>query len=227
MGPSHPSFHFFDREAERSIVDRRLPHWSQAGTVCFITWRTADSMPAEVVQRWHEDRCRRLRQHGIDPNDPLWADKLQARDPKLARSLLKEFWNRWHDELDACRGACVLRRPELAGIVAGSLHHVDGDRYLLLDFVVMPNHAHLLVAFPDEGSMLAQCESWKHYTATQINRRLGQRGRFWQQDGFDHLIRSEEQFEYLRNYIAQNPKKAGLTAGEYAHYSKPLEDGGG
>jgi type I restriction enzyme R subunit len=182
-------------------------------------------MPAEVVQRWQGDRTRRLREHGIDPADPLWREKLQVRDPKLARSLLKEFWNRWHDELDTCRGACVLRRPELSGIVARSLHHFDGDRYLLLDYVVMPNHAHLLVAFPDEGSMLAQCESWKHYTAAQVNRRLGQRGRFWQQDGFDHLVRSEEQFEYLRDYIAQNPKKAGLLVGEYAHYSKHLEDG--
>jgi putative transposase len=137
---------------------------------------------------------------------------------------MKAFWNRWHDELDACRGACVLRDPLLARIVADSLHHFDGDRYLLLDFVVMPNHLHALVAFPDEDGMLAQCESWKHYTATQINKRLNRRGRFWQQDAFDHLVRSEAQFEYLRDYIAQNPLKAGLRAGEYIHYSKALED---
>jgi len=78
------------------------------------------------------------------------------------------------------------------------------------DFVVMPNHVHLLAAFPDEGSMLAQCESWKHYTATKINRFLGRSSRFWQQDGFDHLVRSVEQFEYLRAYIADNPRRAHL-----------------
>src|SRR5262249_17483723 len=110
------------------------------------------------------------------------------------------------------------------GLVATSLHHFDGERYVLLDFVVMPNHVHILVSFPDEEAMLAQCESWKHFTATQINRRLKQRGRFWQQDAFDHLVRSGEQFEYLRCYIAENPKKAGLRSGEYAHYSKQLPD---
>jgi type I restriction enzyme R subunit len=91
---------------------------------------------------------------------------------------------------------------------------------LLLDFIVMPNHVHILVSFPDEQAMLAQCEGWKHYTATQINRRLKQRGRFWQQDAFDHLVRTEKQFEYLRRYIAENPAKAGLRPGEYVHYSK-------
>jgi putative transposase len=69
--------------------------------------------------------------------------------------------------------------------------------------------------------MLAQCESWKHFTATRINRVLGRKGRFWQQDGFDHLVRSVEQFDYLRRYVAENPSRAGLGPGEYLHESKP------
>ncbi|MBI3823733.1 MAG: transposase [Planctomycetes bacterium] len=91
------------------------------------------------------------------------------------------------------------------------------------DFVVMPNHVHMLAAFPDQKAMLAQCESWKHFTAVPINRRLGRKGRFWQQDAFDHLVRSEEQFWYLRDYIANNPVQAGLRPSEYMHYSKPLD----
>ena len=105
--------------------------------------------------------------------------------------------------------------------MADSLLHFDGDRYDLTDFVVMPNHVHVLVAFPDESSMLAQCDSWKHFTTTQINRALGRKGRFWQQDGFDHLVRSVEQFEYLRRYIAENPRRANLQLGEFRHFSKP------
>ncbi len=213
---------FFDREAERRVVERNLPHWSQAGTVCFITWRAHDSMPSTVLDQWHNDRVRWLTENGIDSTDSLWYQNLQSQHPNLALTFRKEFWNRWHDALDAGHGECVLRQPGLAQIVATSLHHFDADRYLLLDFVVMPNHAHVLAAFPDAYGLLAQCESWKHYTATQINRRLQRRGRFWQQDGFDHLARSEEQFAYLRDYIARNPTKANLHAGEYVHYSKPL-----
>jgi type I restriction enzyme R subunit len=110
----------------------------------------------------------------------------------------------------------------LATIVADSLKHFDNIRYILTDFVVMSNHVHLLAAFDDPEQMLAQCESWRHYTAVKINRRLGRHGRFWQQDGFDHLVRSMEQFEWLRRYVAQNPATARLTPGEYLHDSKPL-----
>jgi hypothetical protein len=32
-------FHLFDHDADVAIVHRKLPHWSQPGTVAFITWR--------------------------------------------------------------------------------------------------------------------------------------------------------------------------------------------
>ncbi|MEX2015034.1 MAG: transposase, partial [Candidatus Hydrogenedentales bacterium] len=130
--------------------------------------------------------------------------------------------SRWNHALDAGHGACVLRRPELSKIVSDSLMHFDGDRYELTDYVVMPNHVHLIAAFYDEELLLNQCDSWKHFTAMHINRALGRRGRFWQQDGFDHLVRSPEQFDALRRYIADNPQLARLRAGEFMHYSKVL-----
>lgn len=96
----------------------------------------------------------------------------------------------------------------------------DAGRYFLSDYVVMPNHVHVLVAFPAEEAMLNQCESWKHYTAQRINKILRRRGRFWQQDAFDHLVRSPEEFERLRQYIADNPVASRLQPGEYLHYRK-------
>jgi hypothetical protein len=47
---------------------------------------------------------------------------------------------------------------------------------------------------------------------------LGQAGRFCQQDGFDHLVRSVEQFDHFRRYIARNGIKAKLSSSD----SKPL-----
>jgi|SRR5579872_3790024 len=215
-------FHVFDQEADFSIVQRRLPHWSQAGAICFITWRTDDSLPKSVLDEWHNNRSKWLGDLGIDPTSKRWREDLQLLDSAKYQEFLSIFWNRWHDELDACHGACVLRQPELAKIVESSLHYFDNDRYLLLEFIVMPNHVHIMAAFPDEHAMLAQCESWKHFTATQINKRLKRRDRFWQKDAFDHLVRSERQFEYLRHYIADNPKKAGLKLGEYLHFSQNI-----
>ena len=83
------------------------------------------------------------------------------------------------------------------------------------DFIVMPNHVHLLAAFPDPESMSKRCASWMHFTAVKIHEALGVKGHFWQREPVDHLVRSVEQYEYLRKYIADNPIKAKLKPGEY------------
>ena len=222
MSEAHDSLLFFDRESDTRIVDRRLPHWSQAGVVTFITWRTCDSMPRSVLEHWRDECGNWLRGHGIDSagDHQAWRKQLAKLPQSLRREYLNFEWNRWNDSLDACLGACELGRPELAKIVAECLHHLDGERYSLLDFVVMPNHLHLLAAFPSDDDMLRQCEAWKRFTSTRINKILSREGRFWQTDAFDHLVRSEEQFEYLRRYIASNPVKAKLNTGEYLQYSK-------
>jgi type I restriction enzyme R subunit len=212
----------FDPKAEYGVVERKLPHWSQAATICFITWRTQDSIPRPVLNRWHAHRDDWLRRHGVDPNAADWKAQLMKLDRPLPSEFLRIFSERWHSQLDACHGACVLRRPELAQIVEESLKKFDGERYELTDFVVMPNHVHMLAAFASEEGMLDQCEGWKHFQAVQINRQIGGSGRFWQQDGFDHLVRSVEEFEGLRRYIAANPVKARLRPGEFLHYSKTL-----
>ncbi len=204
---------FFDPEDEVLITHRKLPHWSQEGSVVFITWRTSDSMPKAIVDRWRAERNRWLVDHGIDPTLPQWRVHLQALPDELLAEFHDHFTSRWHHELDAGHGDCVLAQPEIAKIVHDSLLHFDGERYEMLGFVVMPNHVHLLATFSDKESMLTQCDSWKHFTAREIQRRLGTRGRFWQKDAFDHLVRHEAQYLRLRSYIAENPKKAGLVPG--------------
>ena len=85
----------------------------------------------------------------------------------------------------------------------------------------MPNHVHLLTCLLGSTEIEDQCYSWKKFTAAKINKALRQRGRFWQEESFDHLVRSPEQFDYFQRYIAENPRKAGLQAGEYLHYRRP------
>ena len=220
MAEEAPPFHFFDPKQPFSVTRRRLPHWTQAGTLAFLTWRMWDSMPREVLESWLADRDGWLRRHGIDPRTQAWRTLVRQLPRRDLEAFLRSFSDRWQDALDACHGSCVLRRPELSAIVAEALAHFDGVRYELTDFVVMPNHVHVVVALADEAAMLAQCRSWKQFTATRINRHLGRRGRFWQQDGFDHLVRSDEQWRYLREYIAGNPARARLEAGEFVHYAK-------
>ncbi|MEQ8210264.1 MAG: transposase [Lacipirellulaceae bacterium] len=213
----------FDPASEFTVVERKLPHWAQAGTVCFMTWRTIDSIPRSVLRRWRAEQDDWLWERRIDPRASDWKTQLKHLDTRLLGEFTRKFARRWHRHLDNCHGDCLLREPCLARIVSDSLLKFDGDRYQVTDFIVMPNHVHLLASFADAEAMLKQCAGWKHYHARLINKQVGRSGHFWQQDGFDHLVRSVEQYEALRRYIASNGDKAGLKPGEYLHFtSSPI-----
>ena len=177
-------------------------------------------MPDSVVNGWRAERDAWLRQNGVDPSRPGWEALVTNWPVDRLRNFRRYVADRWNDHLDELHGACVLRQPKFAEIAGDSLRHFDEDRYYLSDYVVMPNHVHVLAAFPTEEAMLAQCESWKRYMARQINAMLGRKGRFWEQDVFDHLVRSPHEYERLRRYVADNPRRAKLQAGDYLHYRK-------
>ncbi len=209
-------FGVFDRQAQTDQHLRKLPHWFQPNVATFITFRTKDSMPKAVIKAWREEISQWLLQKGLENSDE-W-DELPGVD-SIPQNLRAKFYKLksqgWHRRLDQCHGNCVLRDPALALIVSDTLKFFDGDRYDLASFIVMPNHVHVLVQFRHNVSLAKQTESWLRFSARQINEQLNQTGPFWQSKPFDHLVRSNEQFEYLLDYIRSNPKKAGLKEGEY------------
>lgn len=212
---------YFDPKQDYSVAWKTLPHWAQAGTLCFITWRTADSLPQAAQERITAERRETLLQAGLNPHGD-WKSQLAALSPRVRGQIQWKLFRVWDVQLDKGAGECHLANPAVSLIVADSLRHFDGDRYLLTDFIVMPNHVHVLVAFRDEDLLLTQCTFWKRYTSRQINALLGLQGDFWQPEQFDHLVRSPEQFAHYRRYIAENPQKANLPSTAYRHYSKPL-----
>ena len=205
----------FDREAEVHQSEHLRPHWMQDGTITFITMRLADSIPKETVQLWDREKRHFLVAHGIDVDD--WRIGRQQLPTADRKDFDQTFHRKRERSLDECLGRCVLRDPDVAKIVADSMLHFDEDRYRMGDFVIMPNHVHMLVVFPTADLLKKQCYSWTHYTATMINRWLGSSGTLWQDEPFDHLVRSEKQLVYLRRYIAENPSKAGLRDGEFIY----------
>ena len=214
MSPFAMLGELFDPKAELHIYEHCRPHWSQAGTVVFITFRTHDSIPREVVERWEKEKQDWLRHHDLDAR-AHWSLIVPTLPGKDQADFYKTFNRTREAFLDTCHGGCLLKRQELAKIVADSLMHFDLQRYRMGDFVVMPNHVHLLAVFSSAEAMKEQCDSWLHYTAFRINQVISEKGKFWQQEPFDHLVRNPDQYEYLRQYIAVNPKKTGLKPGEY------------
>jgi REP-associated tyrosine transposase len=214
-------FELFHPERAVRITAGNLPHWYQPGVTYFITFRTEDSIPTELADVWYRRRADWLAGHGIRASEPGWKREFERLPEPLQDEFHREFSREFMEYLDRGLGECVLQRPELAVEVARALLHFDAKRYEMGDFVVMPNHVHLLVCLTGSTDLEQQCYSWKKYSAREINRRLGRKGRFWQEESFDHLVRSPKQFEAFRTYIAANPTKAGLTAGQYRHYVRP------
>jgi putative transposase len=206
----------FDPKAEWFVQEHFRPHWSQSGAVVFITFRTHDSIPRAVLRQWEREKQEWLGLRGHDATEH-WSVVVPTLTERERADFQKAFQRRREICLDACHGRCLLRRPDLARIVGDALLHFDGERYRMGDFIIMPTHVHLLAAFATAEAMTRQSDSWLHYTAAQINRLIGEKGKLWQQEPFDHLVRSLEQYEHLRRYIADNPRKAGLKPGEYLY----------
>lgn len=217
----HNDGSFFDPKAEVGVLQRRLPHWDQAGTYAFVTFRLIDSLPQQLIQQLTKERAALLSAAGIDPDVVDLKAALNKLPPREASVLRWKLFVGWDSQLDELGGECWLRRPEISKIVSDGLLKFDGDRYTMAAFVVMPNHVHLLAAFREEGMITTQGAAWRRFFARKINSLVGRGDHFWQEDQFDHLVRSEASFDRIRRYIIDNPANAKLRCGEYRLYVSP------
>ncbi|MFH1037215.1 MAG: transposase [PVC group bacterium] len=180
-----------------------LPHFDSPHLIQHITYRLADSLPRAVLEQMQSK-----------------AAATGGDDEELKTELRR----RVEAYLDNGHGSCVLREPEVAACVVDTWLRFDGERYRLLEWVVMPNHCHILIE-PLDGCPLGKIVlSWKNYTARFINeyvRRTGVRrsqmqhfrhdSRVWQREYWDRFIRDQRHFEVMKNYINMNPVNAGLA----------------
>ena len=166
---------------------RHLPHWQPEQAVVFLTWRLAGSLPG-----W------RLPQTGVAP-----------QRSSAGRAFL--VLDRLSDQ--ATSGPLWLRDPRVARLVSQTLQAGEQQRgwYRLRAWVIMPNHVHVLW---QPHCSLARITRWvKGSTARQANLILGRTGQpFWQDESYDHWVRTEVELEKIVRYIERNPVAAGLAA---------------
>ncbi|MFO1485676.1 MAG: transposase [Verrucomicrobiaceae bacterium] len=200
----------FDWDAVSTSYRGRLPHLTQAGAIYFVTFRLADSIPLEVARRWNADKTTWLAK-----NPAPWTTELE-------REYHRRFTMRLERWLDAGRGACVLRDTALRNEVAASLHHDDGKLYELGDWVVMPNHVHVLLRPLVVVPISKLLGPVKGSSARRINESLGFSGSLWMDESFDHIVRGMDSLRKFQRYIAQNPVKAGLTPETFSYEQRWL-----
>ena len=82
--------------------------------------------------------------------------------------------------------------------------------FLLLGFVVMPDHFHALIMPKQRYKIESVVQKIKGLFAYRM-RDLGVRGSVWQKSFYDFVVYSEEKFREKLNYIHANPVRKGLV----------------
>jgi REP element-mobilizing transposase RayT len=191
---------------------RNLPHWYREGSTYFVTFRLIDSVPQPVLNQWKREKQEWL---ALNPEPHNQQEQIEFQ---------KVFSRKQQEFLDAGHGSCILRVPTVFQILANAFQYFDGVRYELGDLIVMPNHVHLLVTPLPEHYLPNILHSWKSFTSNAINKQQNRKGPLWQDESFDHLVRSLEQLEHYQRYIAENPKRARLSKNEYFYYENKKID---
>ena len=114
-----------------------------------------------------------------------------------------------------CAGSPLVLSKEARDVLEHILRE-HGKRIDLFAAVVMPDHVHvLLTALRDENGwpvpLLEIMQSLKSCTAHRINKLLHRSGPVWEEESFDHVLRSDESLKEKCEYIRQNPVRAGLV----------------
>ena len=161
---------------------RRLPHFHPEDTHLFITWRLWGSLPAK-------------RSFAVYPTA---GHAFLAQDRAVDRPSSAPLW---------------LKDPRIAELVAQTILIGDSERnfYQLYAWVVMPNHVHLLILPQIRVPVLLR---WlQGSTVKRANKILARTGQpFWQEEFYDHYLRTPRQMSRTREYIEQNPVIAGLVS---------------
>jgi REP element-mobilizing transposase RayT len=183
-----------------SFSRRKLPHWRVAGRPYFVTFRLKNTLPEHIVEDLKQQRSTLKEKHAA-PEDILSFERTSFI--KIENIL---------DNLD--NDICYLKLPAAADIVIESFDFIQIKyKWYFPYIVVMPNHVHCLAAHQDNAACsLEQALGYiKSFSAKNINLLINNKGNIWETENFDHWCRTPESEERIKEYIRNNPVKAGLV----------------
>jgi putative transposase len=165
-----------------SYYERNLPHWHPDGAAIFLTWRLHGSCDKFRV-------CKTSTEPG---------KQFAELDRELDRATVGPTW---------------LKIPEIASCVVQALQFGESrlKLYSLITYCIMPNHVHAVIS--PAAPLPRITKSLKGFTARQANQILGRTGeKFWQDESYDHWVRSDEELQKIIAYVEKNPVRVGLAS---------------
>ncbi len=191
-----------------------LLHWKMDGGTYAVTFRQADSLPAAAINRYRDTRdailekINILQQSDSSRSQISQLTKLRDELSQLQTAIIDPALNQGH-------GSCLFNDQDYADLLKNALLHFNGQRYDLLAWCIMPNHAHVILKTKPREILDKILHSWKSFTSHEINKRNGTSGTIWQKESYDHLILDGDDLRNQVKYVIDNPVKAGLGDWEW------------
>jgi putative transposase len=163
--------------------ERHLPHWIPDRVPVFVTWRLAGTLPRPAPAVLYAD------------DSP--GRRFLAHDRALDRATSGPDW---------------LKDPRVARMIVEALEYGESKRqsYELRAYVVMPNHVHVI--WEPKSPMPGILKWLKGTTAHRAKTILKLDAKFfWQEESYDHWIRSDVELQRIIRYVESNPVSAGLA----------------
>ena len=90
--------------------------------------------------------------------------------------------------------------------------YMKTGRFTIHDFVVMPNHVHILMTISGDVSVEKAVQLIKGGFSYRAKKELEFQGEVWQRGFSDVRVSDDRSFDEHRAYIDNNPVKSGLAA---------------
>jgi len=120
------------------------------------------------------------------------------------------------------QGKPILQTNRMANLFLEVIsRYVEAGRFRIHDFVVMRNHFHLLLSVDGEMTVEKAVQLIKGNFSFRAKKEFGYQWEVWQRGFSEVRVYDKESFLYYRQYIDENPVKAGyvISAEEYPYCS--------
>jgi putative transposase len=106
-------------------------------------------------------------------------------------------------------------------LISTIVRYRDAGKFIIHEFVVMPNHIHLLLSVDDGCGIGRAVQFVKGGFSHELRKRGTKLAAVWQPSYYEHRVRDFEEYQRIRTYIHENPVRRGLVgaAADYPYSS--------
>jgi len=104
----------------------------------------------------------------------------------------------------------LFRAEPWARLLIDTIYHYRGTAYLLHEFVIMPDHLHVI--FTPQTSLEKAVQFIKGGFSFRAKKELGSNLEIWQKGFSDHRIRDASDYAIHKAYVQQNPVRKNLCS---------------